>query len=302
LRSLKDHLSLVLTSGLIALVGQALCRSLRYSVSGESEAEQAGNDKGKLLITWHHLTLLPIFHLRRRGHHAIVSLSRHGEHQHRILRHFGWSSIRGSSRRGQLRALRQAARHLKQDGTVALTPDGPLGPSERCQPGCVYLALTSGVPIIPIGIHFERCWRLPTWDGYMIPAPFTRAHLHYGKPLRFDSDRHSLDVEQACREVEQAMAEAIAVAKQAVEQARRQAPQQNASKDEASARPAPPMLPWVLYNLGLALFFPLVVVFFLHRYLTRARARPGLLQRLGIRPTHVPRNAALERVIWMHAV
>jgi lysophospholipid acyltransferase (LPLAT)-like uncharacterized protein len=66
---------------------------------------------------------------------------------------------------------------------AAITPDGPRGPRRSAQPGVVAVARLSGRPIVAIGIGIARCWRLPIWDRFAIPQPFTRVHYAYGDPI-----------------------------------------------------------------------------------------------------------------------
>lgn len=304
LQSLRERFLLVVLSRLVWLVGQMLCRSLRLQVTGEHNLDSIPSGQGKILVTWHHLSLLPVFYLRRRGMRALISLSRDGEYQNRIFRHFGWGSVRGSSGRGQLGALREATRFLRHGGTMALTPDGPLGPRMQCQPGCVYMALSSGAPIVPIAVHFQPHFHLPTWDRYSLPRPFARAHLHFGAPIRFSGNHHSIDLEAACGQIANALNDAVAEAKSGVEQAGAHATREGepAGEPARKAQAGPPLLPWLLYNCALAALFPLLLLYLFRNYLTRARARPGLLQRLGLAPPFAADRTDLERVVWMHAV
>ena len=42
-------------------------------------------------------------------------------------------------------------------------------------PGSVYLASQLQIPIIAVGIGYDRPWRLSTWDRFAIPRPGSRA-------------------------------------------------------------------------------------------------------------------------------
>ncbi len=303
LRSLGDWLLLIVVTRLIWLLGQLLCRSLRREVTGEEHLHSIPAGRGKILVTWHHLSLLPTFYLRKRGYRALISLSRDGEYQNRIFRHFGWGSVRGSTGRGQLRALREAVRHLRSGGLLALTPDGPKGPPEKCQVGCVYLGLASQAPIIPIGVHFHPHIRLGTWDRYMVPLPFARARVHFGEPIYLSGDHHSADLEAYRLQVEQALQAAVAQARSDLQEQPASAPPE---REQAAFPPrptaSPPLLPALLYNLALAALFPFLLLYLAYRYVTRARARPGPCQRLGLIPPFAADRNPLERVIWVHAV
>ncbi len=63
-------------------------------------------------------------------------------------------------------------RLIEQGFDVAITPDGPRGPRYHLNPGVITLAQKTGALIMPIRVHYSRCWRLKTWDAFEIPKPF----------------------------------------------------------------------------------------------------------------------------------
>lgn len=80
----------------------------------------------------------------------MISEHRDGELIHRIVRRFGFDTVRGSTTRGGARALRQMARLGRSGADLAVTPDGPRGPRCVAQAGVVELAKLTGLPIIPL--------------------------------------------------------------------------------------------------------------------------------------------------------
>ena len=103
--------------------------------------------------------------------------------------------IRG---RGQSdRVLKQAVRTLAAGRSVVIFPEGAISPPEGFAPvhsGVARLALQSGVPVVPIGIHLrdENCKRVPTTlDGnpdvitWYLRGPYA---ITVGKPLHFQGD------------------------------------------------------------------------------------------------------------------
>ena len=80
----------------------------------------------------------------------LISEHRDGELIHRIVRRFGFDTVRGSTTRGGARALRQMARLGRSGADLAVTPDGPKGPRCVAQAGVVELAKLTGMPIIPL--------------------------------------------------------------------------------------------------------------------------------------------------------
>ena len=57
-------------------------------------------------------------------------------------------------------ALEEARQRLESGGTVAIFPEGHISPQEGghlpARPGAVRLAMLTGAPVIPVGIHYPR--------------------------------------------------------------------------------------------------------------------------------------------------
>jgi hypothetical protein len=92
------------------------------------------------------------------------------------------------------------------DSELAITPDGPRGPRFQCQPGAIYVSRETGMPIVPAGLGFSRCWELPSWDGFQIPKPFAEARIVLGAPIVVPAeispeqvDRYRRDLENTLR-------------------------------------------------------------------------------------------------------
>ena len=162
-------------------------------VGGERVRALQESGAGVILVTWHGRTMLPIARFRNRGYWAIISTSRDGEYQNQIFKRFGWQTVRGStSARGAVQAALTVTKQLRRGATLALTPDGPRGPSRIVQPGAIFLAQKSGSPIIPTGISaYPRKLSSRSWDRYLIPYPFSRVVWLYGDPIYIPADAKS---------------------------------------------------------------------------------------------------------------
>jgi len=174
---------------LLWLIATGIAATVRFKIDGEDrllDAVAAG--KGGLVLPWHGVTMLPIYYCRHRDYYSIVSISKDGELQNRLLQSRGFKTIRGSSNRQGIRALLEAIRRLQDGGILAITPDGPKGPPKRVQLGTVHLAQRSGCPVIPVGVACRPCKRLSSWDSHMVPAPFARAVISFGEPLYVSND------------------------------------------------------------------------------------------------------------------
>ena len=128
----------------------------------------------KIYIFWHEYILYPIY---LRGHcNLSMLLSRHRDAEilSRAAYHLGFDFVRGSTRRGGVTALRELLR--KSRGMhLTITPDGPRGPRRKLASGPVYLASKLGLPLVVMGLGYDRPWRANSLDRFAVPRPFSRA-------------------------------------------------------------------------------------------------------------------------------
>jgi len=146
-------------------------------------------------IFWHEGMLFPAYSHAHRGFSVLISQHRDGELIARILKHLGIDSVRGSTTRNGLSALRGLMREGKVSH-LAITPDGPQGPRRIIQPGAIYLASRTGMPIVPAGFAFKKCWRAGSWDRMAFPKPFTVAMGVAGKPIYIPPDLSPEQIEE----------------------------------------------------------------------------------------------------------
>ena len=154
---------------------------------------------------WHgHLFLMPYSYSGRRIA-IMISEHRDGELIARTLGHFGHESIRGSTTSGGAAALRAAVRALRAGADVGFTPDGPRGPAQQVQPGVIQAARLAQAPIVPVAFGASSCKVMGSWDGFIVPYPFSRGVFLYGEPF-FVAERADRDaMEQARLALEEQM-------------------------------------------------------------------------------------------------
>jgi len=70
---------------------------------------------------------------------------------------------------------------------VVITPDGPRGPAYELGPGIIFLAQKSGAAVVPMSLEYSRCWRLESWDRFIVPRPFAKVRVLIGDPHRVKS-------------------------------------------------------------------------------------------------------------------
>jgi lysophospholipid acyltransferase (LPLAT)-like uncharacterized protein len=191
-------------SGPVAALVRLIGITLRIRTVDEDKFE--GIEGGKILCGWHGRSSIAGAKYRDRGFWVIISLSKDGEIQNRIFQKLGFKTIRGSTGRGGERALVESIRALRDGGTMALTPDGPRGPSGVAQPGMLAMARKSGCALVPVGISSKpRILLKNAWDKHMIPVPFGKSMMVFGDPYYLAKDATEEQIEEVRLKLQQDM-------------------------------------------------------------------------------------------------
>jgi hypothetical protein len=143
----------------------------------------AAKDRPTLWILWHNrLFLVADFVRRYRGGHplyGLISASRDGTWLAALFWAIGMPTVRGSSSRFGREAAGELIGVLNQGFDAGLTPDGPRGPVYSVKPGALVVARRAKARACLVGIDFESAWRLPSWDGFYLPRPFSTIRVRF---------------------------------------------------------------------------------------------------------------------------
>lgn len=192
-------------------LARAICITARVRVTNYPT-----DDRRVIFCGWHGRSLLFANQYRNRGWWVIISNSNDGDIQNLIFHRLGFRSIRGSSKRGGVRAAVEGIRALREGGTMAMTPDGPRGPSRIVQGGVMLMAQKSGARLIPVGISARPRRFARSWDRYLIPLLFARAAILFGEPFTVPSNASENEVEEIRVRLQDAMNEIEAEAERSV--------------------------------------------------------------------------------------
>jgi lysophospholipid acyltransferase (LPLAT)-like uncharacterized protein len=182
----REALLATIAIGLLRLV----FLTIRLRVKDESGVSEHTQKGPILMCFWHNrilgiaLTFLRRYpHKVRHGVTVLTSPSKDGEILAQAMDRLGMGSVRGSSSRRGSQALRELVRLVENGGDIAITPDGPRGPRYSLGPGVLLLSQTTGAPIVPMHASFSRAIRLKTWDGFIIPLPFSTVSVNVDRPI-----------------------------------------------------------------------------------------------------------------------
>jgi hypothetical protein len=192
---------------LVALLLRLLQATLRYEeiFDDDGRADQPG--EASVWCFWHRCLLPAACFFRGRPRTALlISSSFDGELIARTIERMGYETVRGSSSRAGSGGLRALARAV-QDGATAVVPgDGPRGPRYLLKPGVNRLARLTGHPVNSFYLLPQRAWVLRSWDALLVPKPFSRVVMVWGRPV---SPPESSEAEEQTRLVVEATLERL---------------------------------------------------------------------------------------------
>jgi len=183
--------------------------TLRYKIEDRAGVVGKVTAQNYIASLWHNRLLIFPFVLRRffpdRHGAALISASRDGELLADAIKRFDYDVVRGSSSRLGASAILQLSQTLASGRDVVITPDGPRGPAYELGPGIVFLAQKSGAAVVPVNIEYSSCWRLKSWDRFILPRPFAKVHVIIGSPHHVELSDTPEQFEAERQRLQQAM-------------------------------------------------------------------------------------------------
>ena len=186
----------------------SLMSTARWDVLGPDASRlRVEERRPTVFVVWHGRMIPAAYYHRHQDMAALISHSRDGEYIARVVEHWGFVPVRGSSSKGARAGLRTLVRQARKR-PVVLTPDGPRGPRQTMKPGALAVARMTGLPIVPVSAGCSRpLWIEGGWDRFLVPGPFSRIAVAYGAPRRVPREAGPEDVQRVAAEVERTLNE-----------------------------------------------------------------------------------------------
>ena len=182
-------MKLKLKSFLIPLLGRWIFQILfflnKVSIKGEENLFRLIKSKSPVMLcVWHGRLLFPSWYIRHHTSLNIIS-SRHPDSEilAHILRDWGYGLIRGSTKKGGIRVIREMTEIFNRGEIIAVTNDGPKGPARIAKSGSIALAIKNNVKIITVTGSATKYWQMKSWDHFMLPKPFGKIQIVVSKPM-----------------------------------------------------------------------------------------------------------------------
>ncbi len=185
---------------------RALFRTLRVEKMGQLVLPTSGQQRTPVVFVFWHGRLLPLIHIHRhQGTVVLVSEHRDGDYIAGLIHHFGFGAVRGSSTRGGVRGLKGLIRAARTGRDLAITPDGPRGPNREFKLGALTVARMTGLPLVPVGVGISSAWRIRSWDGFLVPKPFSTVRVAYGPPTLVPRNADQVEIDDAAASLQRTL-------------------------------------------------------------------------------------------------
>ncbi len=172
------------------------------------------NGGAVLLCTWHQQFFSAIRHFQNYkvfNPCIMISRSSDGEIVAGVAKRSGWNTIRGSSSKGGKEALKKMIANFKEAKLAVHIVDGPKGPSGIVKAGIIRLAHVTHAVIVPFYVSAEKAWYFNSWDKFLLPKPFSKVRLGFGKMIKFDRTKDKEIFEAQRKQLEDIMLPALIV-------------------------------------------------------------------------------------------
>ncbi|WP_417914002.1 lysophospholipid acyltransferase family protein [Candidatus Electronema sp. JM] len=180
-------------------------RTCRLELRGQEQLHAAQAHGAAIIAIWHYSVLYSLHHMRRHPGVTMVSASKDGEYIARVAHLLNFETVRGSSNRFGVRALKGMVDQVRLGKNAGIVADGSQGPPLKAQPGAILVAAKSGAPIMPIVWAAKRCKAFNSWDRTLIPLPFSPMILEYGEPIWVEPELTAETVEKYRQQLEDAL-------------------------------------------------------------------------------------------------
>lgn len=191
-------------SWLVALAWGALLVVLNATCRVRNDGVEQLPDGGHGVYSFWHESLGIFFAAFLRKQRGFVWMQHPASYMkpvHIMLGLMGVRIVLGSSGEEGRAAAARLTELVREGASTVITPDGPKGPPHQLKKGVLHIAAGSGVPVIPLRLTARPALRFRTWDGKVLPLPFSRITVHYGTPVAVTEE----NFEEAASQLERAM-------------------------------------------------------------------------------------------------
>jgi len=157
-----------------------------------------------IYLLWHEYMSFPLGVWKAMRAALLMSKHKDADILTRVALHANFDVVRGSTNRGGVAALRRL-QEKSNSMNIAITPDGPRGPRRQVAAGPIFLSSKLQIPLVCVGVGYDRPWRMKTWDRFAIARPFSRARCIGSPAMQIPANLDRKGIEAYRQRVEKMM-------------------------------------------------------------------------------------------------
>ena len=166
------------------------CMTFRMHIKNDAKWKALiDNGNSILLCGWHQqfFSVIRIFGKYQKYTPALmISQSKDGDLIAGVAKKSGWYAARGSSSKGGISAMNLIIEHLNRFKLAGHIVDGPTGPMGKVKSGLINIAQKSNAIVVPFYVIAKNAWHFNSWDRFMLPKPFSKVTLSFGKEIHLE--------------------------------------------------------------------------------------------------------------------
>ncbi len=198
--SFGQRAALAVVPRLVAFILKMIGATLRFEYVCEPGVIPPTVATPGIYCFWHRCALPSLLYFRGKLRCSIlVSQSFDGELIARTIGLFGFDAVRGSSSREGAAGIVGLKRAIEAGFISVFTADGPRGPRYKAKLGPVKLAQLVQMPVGILYLLPERAWVANSWDGFLIPKPFSRVAVGWAHKVAAPSPAAGSEELEAAR-------------------------------------------------------------------------------------------------------
>tara|TARA_Y100001970_G_scaffold99949_1_gene125653 strand:+ start:1012 stop:1680 length:669 start_codon:yes stop_codon:yes gene_type:complete len=171
------------------------------------------NNKPFILVFWHNQLMTITFSWKSHKKLNIVASGHSDGRFGAIIAKYLNANNLPTYSENKKNSMRPIFEILKTNNYIAITPDGPRGPKEKCSDGVIKIASKTNVPIIPVGYFASKKFNLNSWDSFLITLPFSKSFFVWGEPIMIPEKLDQKDILNFQHTLENKINECITKAK-----------------------------------------------------------------------------------------
>jgi lysophospholipid acyltransferase (LPLAT)-like uncharacterized protein len=179
---LRHPLLLRCVGFVVAIVFRLWLATLRFRIDARrAGTHPADRRDARFIYAFWHESLMSAANFATKVH-VLISQHADGELIAQACKTLRIGVVRGSTTRGGSEALLELVAKSKTSH-LAITPDGPKGPRRQVQLGLILLASLTGLPIVTLGVGYDKAWRANSWDRFALPWPGSDVYCVLTAPI-----------------------------------------------------------------------------------------------------------------------